>query len=299
MEPALPTPTVDSLSAEISAALSLPPQKVRGAVELLAEGATLPFIARYRKERTGGLDETALRAIEDKLAYFRELHDRKDTILRSIEEQGKLSDELRRKILATKDRKELEDLYLPFRPKRRTRASIARERGLEPLAAYLAAQVDSERFPGRSAGSLRRSREGGARRRGGAPGRLRHPGGDLGGERGAPRVAARSVLGSGHVVSKVRRDWKEKPSKFEMYYDFGSRRDDPVAPLPRRCAGARSRRCSGGDRGRRGGDRARARRAHGHRNPKFAFHAELLETVADCYPRLLLPSIEADSARSS
>ncbi len=106
-------------------------------VELLDEGGTVPFIARYRKEATGNLDEVQIRAIEEKLAYFRELEDRRETVLRTIQEQGKLTDDLRERILATFDRSELEDLYLPYKPKRRTKATIAREKGLEPLAFYL------------------------------------------------------------------------------------------------------------------------------------------------------------------
>jgi uncharacterized protein len=106
-------------------------------IGLLDEGGTVPFIARYRKEVTGNLDEVQIRAIEEKLAYFRDLLSRRTTILATIQEQGKLTDELKAKIEATFDRAELEDLYLPFRPKRRTKATIARDRGLEPLADYL------------------------------------------------------------------------------------------------------------------------------------------------------------------
>src|ERR1051325_295781 len=110
------------------------------AIELLDEGGTVPFIARYRKEATGNLDEVQIRAIEEKLAYFRELLDRRETILASIAEQGKLTDELKARIEATLDKAELEDLYLPYKPKRRTKATIAKEKGLEPLAQYLWAQ---------------------------------------------------------------------------------------------------------------------------------------------------------------
>src|SRR6201985_2568134 len=106
-------------------------------IELLDEGGTVPFIARYRKEATGNLDEVQIRGAEEKLAYFRELEDRRETILRTIEEQGKLTDDLRARILATLDKSELEDLYLPYKPKRRTKAMIAREKGLDPLAVYL------------------------------------------------------------------------------------------------------------------------------------------------------------------
>src|SRR5215212_11330509 len=106
-------------------------------IELLDEGATVPFIARYRKEVTGNLDEVQIRAIEEKLAYFRELEERRKTVLETIESQGKLTPELRARIEATLEKNELEDLYLPYKPKRRTKASIAREKGLEPLAQYL------------------------------------------------------------------------------------------------------------------------------------------------------------------
>lgn len=108
--------------------------QVRAAVGLLDEGASVPFIARYRKEVTGGLDDTQLRNLEVRLTYLRELEDRRAAVLASIDEQGKLSDELRNDILAADTKSRLEDLYLPYKPKRRTRAQIAREAGLEPLA---------------------------------------------------------------------------------------------------------------------------------------------------------------------
>ncbi|WP_414497307.1 Tex family protein [Stenotrophomonas maltophilia] len=108
--------------------------QVRAAVGLLDEGASVPFIARYRKEVTGGLDDTQLRNLEVRLTYLRELEERRAAVLASIGEQGKLSDELRNDILAADTKSRLEDLYLPYKPKRRTRAQIAREAGLEPLA---------------------------------------------------------------------------------------------------------------------------------------------------------------------
>ena len=107
---------------------------MEAAIALLDEGATVPFIARYRKEVTGGLDDIQLRLLEERLGYLRELWDRRDTVLRSIEEQGKLTDELRAEILGADTKQRLEDLYLPYKPKRRTKAQIAREAGLEPLA---------------------------------------------------------------------------------------------------------------------------------------------------------------------
>jgi len=108
--------------------------QARAAIALLDEGASVPFIARYRKEVTGGLDDTQLRNLEVRLIYLRELEDRRAAVLSSIEEQGKLSDELRAEIVAADTKSRLEDLYLPYKPKRRTRAQIAREAGLEPLA---------------------------------------------------------------------------------------------------------------------------------------------------------------------
>ncbi|MDR3745970.1 MAG: Tex family protein [Acidobacteriaceae bacterium] len=122
---------------QITASLNIPMHSLVAVIGLLDEGGTVPFIARYRKEATGNLDEVQIRAIEEKLAYLRDLESRRATILASIQEQGKLTDELKAKIEATFDRSELEDLYLPYRPKRRTKATIARDKGLEPLADYI------------------------------------------------------------------------------------------------------------------------------------------------------------------
>jgi uncharacterized protein len=113
--------------------------QVSAAVALLDEGATVPFIARYRKEATGNLDDTQLRSLEERLSYLRELEERRAAVLASIEEQGKLTDALRTSIEAATTKQAVEDLYLPFKPKRRTRATIAREAGLEPLADSLLA----------------------------------------------------------------------------------------------------------------------------------------------------------------
>src|SRR5712672_3421246 len=121
----------------IAQVLTVPMKGLVATIELLDEGGTVPFIARYRKEVTGNLDEVQIRSIEEKLLYFRELQDRKKTVLASIHEQGKLTDALKARIEATLEKSELEDLYLPFKPKRRTKAMIAREKGLEPLANYI------------------------------------------------------------------------------------------------------------------------------------------------------------------
>ncbi|WP_301098262.1 Tex family protein [Otariodibacter sp.] len=122
------------ISQIIATELSVKSEQIFAAITLLDEGNTIPFIARYRKEVTGGLDDTQLRHFETRLIYLRELNDRRQTILKSIEEQGKLTNDLRAKIEQTESKTELEDLYLPYKPKRRTRGQIAIEAGLEPLA---------------------------------------------------------------------------------------------------------------------------------------------------------------------
>ncbi len=124
----------------IAAELQLRPAQVRATAELLDEGATIPFIARYRKELTDSLDEVAIAAIRDRLRQLRELEDRRTAILRSLQEQGKLTDELVEQVKAAATMARLEDVYLPYRPRRRTRATVARERGLEPLAQWLLEQ---------------------------------------------------------------------------------------------------------------------------------------------------------------
>ncbi len=122
------------IARTIAAEIQARAEQVAAAVELLDGGATVPFVARYRKEATGGLDDTQLRTLEERLTYLRDLADRRKTVLDSIEGQGKLTDELRTKIEAVATKAELEDIYLPYKPKRRTKAEIAREKGLGPLA---------------------------------------------------------------------------------------------------------------------------------------------------------------------
>ncbi|UVC18921.1 Tex family protein [Mesorhizobium onobrychidis] len=125
---------IKRIAAIIAAEITARPEQAAAAIGLLDEGATVPFVARYRKEVTGGLDDTQLRLLAERLAYLRELDARRDTILGSIREQGKLTEELETKIAAAVTKAELEDVYLPYKPKRRTKAEIARERGLGPLA---------------------------------------------------------------------------------------------------------------------------------------------------------------------
>ncbi|MGL5632418.1 MAG: Tex family protein, partial [Azovibrio sp.] len=123
-----------TIEHRIATELGVRPAQIMAAVQLIDEGATVPFIARYRKEATGGLDDTQLRNLEERLSYLRELEERRTTILASIEEQGKLTPELKIDILQAETKQRLEDLYLPYKQKRRTKAQIAREAGIEPLA---------------------------------------------------------------------------------------------------------------------------------------------------------------------
>ena len=149
---------VDPIVSQIAAELKVRPAQVQAAVELLDGGATVPFIARYRKEATDGLDDTQLRELDARLAYLRELAERRQAVLKSIAEQGKLTPELEAAIQAAPTKQELEDLYLPYKLKRRTKGLIAREAGLEPLADALFAdpsldpQAEATKFLNQEAG---------------------------------------------------------------------------------------------------------------------------------------------------
>jgi len=133
-----------NLYSQISEHLNLPRHKVESTVKLLKEDNTIPFIARYRKEQTGNLDEEQIRNIRDDLHYLENLQDRKETVLKTIQEHGKLTEDLEKQILNAATMTEVEDLYQPFRPKRHTRAIAAREKGLEPLAQMILDQIISE-----------------------------------------------------------------------------------------------------------------------------------------------------------
>ena len=135
---------VSSIESRIAEELGVREGQVTAAVGLLDSGSTVPFVARYRKEVTGGLDDAQLRTLEERLGYLRELEERRAAVLASVAEQGKLDDTLRAQILAAETKARLEDIYLPFKPKRRTKAQIAREAGLEPLADLLLGSPESE-----------------------------------------------------------------------------------------------------------------------------------------------------------
>lgn len=203
--------------------LSLRQSQVEAALALLAEGATVPFIARYRKERTGEMTEVQLRDLLEQYTYLTELEERKATILKAIADQGKLTDELQAKITDCLQKTELEDLYLPYRPKRRTRATIAREKGLEPLAEW----IQTLNRPNAATASL-------------ATEATKYIASDLGVNtveealQGASDILAEAVseqaelraylreylLRSGVLVSRIKPDYPEGSTKFEMYRSY-------------------------------------------------------------------------------
>jgi len=230
-------PELKSLSHQIllhiAKTLSVPLKGLIAVIELLDQGGTVPFIARYRKEATGNLDEVQIRDIEEKLGFFRELEARRDTVLRTIEDQGKLTDELRARILATLDRTELEDLYLPYKPKRRTKATIAREKGLEPLAQYLWAQEATGKSLGVYAGTFVDPAKGVATADEALEG-ARHIVAEMISENADFRKALRKIMfDEGIIVSNKSIPATGEPEideqgKFKMYYEYR----EPVSKIP-------------------------------------------------------------------
>jgi uncharacterized protein len=212
---------------QLVAELGLPRTGVAAVLKLMADGATVPFIARYRKEATGDLDEVQIRAIGERFQYVMELEARRTSVLEEIEQQGKLTPELRDKLRAASTKSELEDLYLPFKPKRRTRALIALERGLGPLAEAMWAQASGTNLealgqafvdPGKEVPSVALALAG-AR--------------DICAERLAEDAELRGRLRQAYLKDGVlevqkRKEHREKTTKFDMYADFS----EPIAKIP-------------------------------------------------------------------
>ena len=278
----------------ISLELNISPRQVAAVAKLLEEGCTVPFIARYRKEAHGNLDEVQIGAIQERLAYHRELEARRETVLSSIIQQGKLTDELKARILACKTRTALEDLYLPYRPKRRTRAMIARERGLEPLAEQVLAQgagdpqaeaaafVDAAKEVPDVAAALKGARDIVAERIAESP---------------EVRGFAREWLAAhGTVRSEAADPENAQPTKFEQYYDFS----EAVATIP-------SHRFLAIKRGEAEGVLRSTLEADGDPTVRKALEVfalregspwagELRLAAEDAYRRLIAPSVELDVA---
>ena len=221
---ALPTPIL----FHISQLLNIPLKSVTAVIALLDEGATIPFIARYRKEVSGNLDEVQIREIQEKLEYFRELEDRRETVLHSIEEQGKLTPELKARIEAALEKNELEDLYLPYKPKRRTKASMARDRGLEPLAHYLWNQTPGE-MPLHQLAATFVNEAIGVASEGDALEGARHIVAEWVSENAGYRKAIRSLMMTeGLVASRAIEGVEDPEGKYKMYAQYS----EPASKIP-------------------------------------------------------------------
>jgi protein Tex len=278
---------------QISTELTIPLAGVAAVVKLLAEGSTVPFIARYRKEMTGALDEVQIRAIEERRTYLLEFEDRRQTIVASIKEQGKLTPELERKLRDCATKAALEDLYLPFKPKRRTRATIARERGLEPLAQRILEQPAAGKPLDEAAAFVNLEKEvadaeaalAGAR--------------DIVAEAVAENAEVRTLVrdlfsSEGMVATEAVPDKTQEPTKYEQYYNYS----EPVSTIP-------SHRYLAVRRGEREGIlKAKITVAPERALPVIEgkmglrggspFGAHLAQAIADSYDRLLAPSVETD-----
>lgn len=281
------------LPQSIAAELELPLRQVITAVELLNDGNTIPFIARYRKEATQGLDEIALRAIEDAIERIKTLNSRKTTILKTIKEQGALTDELLSKIQACSELRALESIYLPYKPKRRTRATIAREQGLQPLAELLLKQERLQQSKQETLQAYISSEKEVPDTQTALKGAL-----DIVAEQWSENPETRNwlreqSLAYGKITSKVKRGKKEEAEKYELYLDH----QEPVRKIPSHRLLAMMRGAADGilrvglelDDSR---ELPELRRRLVH-NRQFEFFNELNETADDSYQRLLLPVTES------
>ena len=281
--------TVTAIASE----LGIAPTRVRGAVDLLSDGCTIPFIARYRKESTGGLNEVQIGAVEDALAAATELIDRKNRVLKSIFQQGVRDRELEHAIVGAHDAREVDDLYLPYKGTRKTRATVARERGLDPLASILVAQVDLDT----TRASILKAFVDPAHEVEDAEAALKGAA-DIIAERWsedpATRAWLRDQLGRGCVKTKKKRGYDGEDHRFETFYDFR----EPIARLaPHRFLAMRRGESEHALSLAIDVDDAKLTAALGRRlltNPGSMFRRELEATVTDCYARLLKPSISTE-----
>ena len=283
----------EQLIGQIAQELGLKTAAVQTVIHLLESGNTIPFIARYRKEASGNMDEVQIKTIQERNDYLKELEERRQTILNSIESQGKLTEELREQILACAVKASLEDLYLPYKPKRRTRAMIAREKGLEPLADLILQQPLAQE-PLSAALPYINAEKGvedaqmalaGAR--------------DIVAEKVAENAHVRALVreafaAEGIVISKVRAEKASEPTKFEQYYDF----KESVKTIP-------SHRYLAIRRGEREEildfsitvDPEPVVQQIQHflcLNSSSPFSAQLKQAIEDAFHRLLCPSVETD-----
>jgi uncharacterized protein len=285
----------NDFSKNIARELGIPVRQIQSAIDLLSAGNTIPFIARYRKEATNSLDEIALRAIEDALEKANTLAARKKTILKTIQEQNALTDGLHKQIESCNDLRTLEAIYLPYKPKRRTRATIAREKGLQPLADLLLKQ---ERIGQPRTTVLKKFVD--PAKEVPDPDTALTGALDIVAEHWAETVETRAWMNDqamkfGKVTSKVKRGKKttEGAEKFEQYFD----RQESVARIPSHRLLAMMRGASEGIlnvnlkiEGTREVSELKRRLIH---NRQFEFHNDLLGCIEGCYGRLLLPATES------
>jgi protein Tex len=194
--------------------------QVQNTLELFDEGATVPFIARYRKEKTGSLDENQIRDLQHRFEYYKEIEERKTTILDSIREQGKLTPDMEKKIIATLSKTELEDLYLPYKPRRVTRAVKAKEAGLEPLAAWLVECSETAIDVLDKAGSFINAEKGFDTAQKTLQGAMDILAEQLSDNAEIRKHLRETALADGVFASTVKKEFKDQKTKFEMYYDF-------------------------------------------------------------------------------
>lgn len=273
--------------------LSISPRQITAVAKLLAEGNTIPFIARYRKEVHGNLDEVQISKIQERLNYYKELEDRRNTILKSIDDQGKLTEELKKKILACETKTALEDLYLPYKPKRRTRAMIAREKGLEPLSTLILEQT-MDQDPETAAAAFVNAEKGVADVAAALAG-AKDIVAEVISENAEIRGMVRQTFAKeGTVVSSVVDPPPTEPTKFEQYYDFS----ENISEIPsHRFLAIRRGQQEGVLRVRLSCDgepMIKKIKETYNLNEKSPFASLLSEAAEDSYKRLIAPSVEID-----
>ena len=281
------------VAVAIASTLRLPPASVSGVMDLLSDGNTVPFIARYRKERTDGLDEVQIGAIDDAIATARDLVDRKNRALKSIAEQGALKPALQQAIVGARDANEIDDLYRPFKTTRKTRATVARERGLEPLANFLASQVNREAGRAAVLAPYVDPAKGVADEDAALSGAS-----DIIAERWSETVSTRTwlrgQLSRGFIRTRKKRGYAGDDHRFEQLYDHR----EPIGRLA-------SHRFLAMRRGETENVLSMVLEVDDETvtaalerqwltNRGFLFRRELEATVRDCYTRLLKPSVSSE-----
>lgn len=283
----------------IAQELKINENSVNKTIDLLKDDATIPFIARYRKEKTGGLDETQIKNIKERFEYYTELGKRKDTILKSIKEQDKLAPELEKEIISCTEKQKLEDIYLPYKPKKRTKATIAKEKGLEPLADLILAQLPTKNSKEDILSKYINTEKCVKTTKEALSGAL-----DIIAEKISDRADIRSRLRKtayehGNVVTKVKKEFKNQKTKFETYYDFS----EPVKKSP-------SHRILAMQRGEKEGVLSRKLEVDEDRaldfiddkviktDKDYVFYNDLLDAIEDSFKRLIFPSVQTEVMNS-